>query len=206
MGVISDQVRSTKWSSPPTYRVVCIASNTYRSESWLGRRSARRAISATLAPGSQAAVTSARFCSSVHTRRRSTPEITVTWVIVPSLKPVQTPSLAPALRQPITRPRQGGPHWRLTRGDVVILDNLPAHKGEEVRKAVEAVGATLVFLPPYSPNFNTIENAFAKLKALLRKAPVQTVDDLWRVIGECLDAFTPAECQNYFAHRGYDAF
>jgi transposase len=91
----------------------------------------------------------------------------------------------------------------LHRGDVVILDNLPAHKGEGVRKAVEA---KLVFLPPYSPDFNPIENAFAKLKTLLRKAAARTIDDLWRVIGECLDAFTPAECQNYFAHCGYDAF
>jgi hypothetical protein len=80
------------------------------------------------------------------------------------------------------------------------------HKGDDVRKAVEGAGATLLFLPPYSPDFNPIENAFSKLKSLLRKAAARTVDDLWRVIGDCMDAFTPAECQNYFAHCGYDAF
>jgi len=91
-------------------------------------------------------------------------------------------------------------------GDVVILDNLPAHKGAAIREAVEAAGATLLFLPPYSPDFNPIENAFAKLKALLRKAPARTVDHLWRVIGDCLEAFTPTECANYFAAAGYDAY
>jgi transposase len=91
-------------------------------------------------------------------------------------------------------------------GDVVILDNLPAHKGTAVRDAVEAAGATLRFLPPYSPDFNPIENAFAKLKTLLRKAAARTVDHLSRVIGDSLDAFTPAECANYFAAAGYDAY
>lgn len=91
-------------------------------------------------------------------------------------------------------------------GDVVILDNLPAHKGAAVRAAVEAAGATLLFLPPYSPHFNPIENAFAKLKTLLRKAAARTVDQLWRVIAESIDAFTPNECANYFAAAGYDAF
>ena len=90
-------------------------------------------------------------------------------------------------------------------GDVVILDNLPAHKGSAVRDAVEATGARLLFLPPYSPDFNPIENAFAKLKALLRKASARTVHDLWQAIGGCLDAFTPTECANYFAAAGYDA-
>ena len=90
-------------------------------------------------------------------------------------------------------------------GDVVILDNLPAHKGTAVRETIEATGARLLFLPPYSPDFNPIENAFAKLKALLRKAAARTVDELWRVIGECLDAFSPTECANYFANSGYDA-
>ena len=94
----------------------------------------------------------------------------------------------------------------LRSGDVVILDNLPAHKGIAARAAVEAAGATLLFLPPYSPDFNPIENAFAKLKTLLRKAAARTVDQLWRVIGESLDAFTPNECANYFAAAGYDAF
>ena len=71
---------------------------------------------------------------------------------------------------------------------------------------MEAAGATLLFLPPYSPDFNPIENAFAKLKTLLRKAAARTVDQLWRVIGESLDAFTPNECANYFAAAGYDAY
>ncbi len=91
-------------------------------------------------------------------------------------------------------------------GDVVILDNLPAHKGTAARHAIEAVGARLMFLPPYSPDYNPIENAFSKLKALLRKAAARTVDDLWRVIGDSLDAFTPTECANYFTAAGYDAY
>jgi transposase len=94
----------------------------------------------------------------------------------------------------------------LRSGDVVILDNLPAHKGAAVRAAVEAAGASLLFLPPYSPDFNPIENAFAKLKTLLRKAAARTVDQLWRVIGESLDAFSPNECANYFTAAGYDAY
>lgn len=94
----------------------------------------------------------------------------------------------------------------LKSGDIVILDNLPAHKGAAVREAIEAAGARLLFLPPYSPDFNPIENAFAKLKTLLRKAAARTVEHLWRVIGTCLDAFTPTECANYFAAAGYDAY
>ena len=90
-------------------------------------------------------------------------------------------------------------------GDIVILDNLPLHKGVAVREAIEQAGARLEFLPPYSPDFNPIENAFAKLKALLRRAAARTIQELWRVIGDCLDAFSPAECANYFAHTGYDA-
>lgn len=93
----------------------------------------------------------------------------------------------------------------LAPGDVVILDNLPAHKGTAVRDAIEALGARLLFLPPYSPDFNPIENAFAKLKAFLRKAAARTIDDLWAAIGTAIDAFTPAECANYFAATGYDA-
>lgn len=89
-------------------------------------------------------------------------------------------------------------------GDIVILDNLPAHKPAAVRTAIEAAGAELRFLPPYSPDFNPIENAFSKLKTALRKAAARTVDDLWRVIGEAIDTFTPSECQNYFAACGYD--
>jgi transposase len=91
-------------------------------------------------------------------------------------------------------------------GDVVILDNLPAHKGPAIRNAIEATGATLRFLPPYSPDFNPIENAFAKLKALLRKAAARTLDALWDAIGQSLHAFTPAECANYFAAASYDAW
>ena len=72
----------------------------------------------------------------------------------------------------------------LSPGDVVILDNLPAHKGAAAREAIEAAGARLLFLPPYSPDFNPIENAFSKLKALLRKAAARTVDELWTVIGQ----------------------
>ena len=90
-------------------------------------------------------------------------------------------------------------------GDVVILDNLGSHKGAGVRAAIEAAGARLLHLPPYSPDFNPIEQAFAKLKALLRKAAERTVDGLWDAIASILDAFTPAECANYFAAAGYDA-
>jgi len=89
-------------------------------------------------------------------------------------------------------------------GDVVILDNLPAHKGGRVREAIEAAGATLLYLPPYSPDFNPIENAFAKLKALLRKAAERTINGLWAAIGRLIDLFTPQECANYFAAAGYE--
>ncbi|QYE33282.1 IS630 family transposase (plasmid) [Polymorphobacter sp. PAMC 29334] len=94
----------------------------------------------------------------------------------------------------------------LRRGDTIIMDNLPAHKGTAVREAIEAAGARLMFLPPYSPDFNPIENAFAKLKALLRKAAARTVEQLWTVIGQSIDAFSPTECANYFRHAGYDAY
>jgi transposase len=90
-------------------------------------------------------------------------------------------------------------------GDVVAMDNLSSHKGPRVRDLIEAAGATLLYLPPYSPDFNPIENAFAKLKALLRKAAERTLDGLWRAIGSIIDTFTPAECRNYFAAAGYDA-
>lgn len=89
-------------------------------------------------------------------------------------------------------------------GDVVVLDNLPAHKGAAAREAVEAAGARLLFLPPYSPDFNPIENAFSKLKALLRRAAARTVDDLWRAIATIIDTYTPQECANYFAAAGYE--
>ena len=89
-------------------------------------------------------------------------------------------------------------------GDVVIMDNLSSHKGPAVRNAIEAAGASLLYLPPYSPDFNPIENAFAKFKALLRKAAERTVGALWDRIGILLDAFPPAECANYFKAAGYE--
>jgi transposase len=92
----------------------------------------------------------------------------------------------------------------LEAGDVVVMDNLPAHKVAGVRKAIEAAGAHLLYLPPYSPDFNPIENAFSKLKAILRKAAARTVDDLWDAIAQALPAFTPHECTNYFLNAGYD--
>ncbi len=93
----------------------------------------------------------------------------------------------------------------LRRDDVVIMDNLSSHKGPKVRAMIEAAGAPLLYLPSYSPDFNPIERAFAKLKALLRKAAERTVEALWTAIGRLLDAFTPTECANYFAAAGYDA-
>jgi transposase len=92
----------------------------------------------------------------------------------------------------------------LSPGDVVVMDNLGSHKGPAVRRAIEAAGARLLYLPPYSPDFNPIENAFAKLKALLRKAAERTIDTLWTTIGRLLDAFTPTECANYFRAAGYE--
>lgn len=75
-------------------------------------------------------------------------------------------------------------------GDIVVMDNLPAHKISGVREAIEKVGARLLFLPPYSPDFNPIEMAFSKLKALLRKAAARTIEDLWSAVADCLPAFT----------------
>ena len=92
----------------------------------------------------------------------------------------------------------------LRRGDTVIMDNLPAHKGTDVRRAIEAAGAALRYLPPYSPDFNPTENAFAKLKAALRKAATRTIDGLWAAIRDALPALTPSECANYFAAAGYE--
>ena len=89
-------------------------------------------------------------------------------------------------------------------GDTVIMDNLGSHKGAAVREAIDAAGARLRFLPPYSPDFNPIENAFAKLKALLRKAGARTRDALWAAVGTALEAFTPSECRNYFSAAGYE--
>jgi transposase len=91
----------------------------------------------------------------------------------------------------------------LSPGDRVIIDNLSSHKSDKARLAIEARGAQLVFLPPYSPDLNPIEMAFSKLKTLLRKAAERTRDNLWDRIGLVLDAFTPDECANYFRHAGY---
>lgn len=89
-------------------------------------------------------------------------------------------------------------------GDIVVMDNLGSHKGAGVRQAIEAAGATLLYLPPYSPDLNPIEKAFSKLKALLRKAAERSVDALWDRIGSLLKAFTPQECANFFAAAGYE--
>jgi transposase len=88
-------------------------------------------------------------------------------------------------------------------GDVVVADNLGSHKVAGVREAIEARGASLLFLPPYSPDLNPIEQVFAKLKALLRRAEPRTRETLWSAIGTTLDRFTPAECSNYLANSGY---
>lgn len=93
----------------------------------------------------------------------------------------------------------------LRSGDVVVMDNLSSHKGPKVRELIEAIGAELRHLPPYSPDFNPIEMAFSKLKALLRKAAERTVDGLWNAIGTLIGIFEPEECRNYFAAAGYDA-
>ena len=94
---------------------------------------------------------------------------------------------------PTLRPRQ-----------IVVMDNLPAHKVAGVRTAIEATGARLWLLPPYLPDFNPIENAFAKLKAILRKAATRTLSALWDAIADALVQFTPAECANFFRAAGYE--
>lgn len=91
----------------------------------------------------------------------------------------------------------------LQKGDVVIMDNLSSHKSSKVDEAIQARGAWVLFLPPYSPDLNPIEMAFAKLKAHLRAKAVRTIDDLWKAIGDICDLFTPAECANYFTAAGY---
>jgi len=88
-------------------------------------------------------------------------------------------------------------------GDIVIIDNLGSHKGKAVRRAIRAAGAKLFFLPPYSPDLNPIEQVFAKLKTLLRKAAERTVEDTWRRIAVLLKAFTSQECANYLRNAGY---
>lgn len=92
----------------------------------------------------------------------------------------------------------------LNRRDVVIMDNLPAHKVSGIRKMIEDAGARLLYLPPYSPDFNPIEMAFSKLKAMLRKASARTINELWLVIAQAIEKFPPNECRNYFAAAGYD--
>lgn len=88
-------------------------------------------------------------------------------------------------------------------GDIVVIDNLGSHKGKAVRQAIRAVGAKLFFLPPYSPDLNPIEQVFAKLKTLLRKAAERTVEATWKRIGALLECFTPQECANYLSNAGY---
>ena len=92
----------------------------------------------------------------------------------------------------------------LSPGDIVVMDNLPAHKSVSVRTQIEAAGAHLLYLPPYSPDFNPIENAFSKLKSILRKAAARTIPTLWTAIGEVMAAYTPQECANYFTATGYE--
>jgi transposase len=91
----------------------------------------------------------------------------------------------------------------LAPGDIVVMDNLPAHKGGRVREIIETAGAELRYLPPYSPDLNPIEQAIAKLKAHLRKAKERSIDALWQRIGSILDLFKPAECANFLANSGY---
>jgi len=93
----------------------------------------------------------------------------------------------------------------LRAGDIVVLDNLSSHKRVEARRVIEAAGARVVFLPPYSPDLNPIENAFSKLKRLVRAAGRRTLEALWSFLGQATDAFAPAECLNYFRHCGYAA-
>jgi transposase len=98
-------------------------------------------------------------------------------------------------------------HWKTTTfvaGFVVVLDNLRAHKAAGVKEAIASRGASLMHLPPYSPDLNPIEQLFAKLKALSRKAAARTRDSLWSTIGEALDAFTPDECCNCIRNSGYE--
>lgn len=91
----------------------------------------------------------------------------------------------------------------LAPGDIVIMDNLGSHKVTGVREAIEARGASLLYLPPYSPDLNPIEQSFAKLKALIRKAAARNREALWNAIGQFLSRFAPQECANYFANAGY---
>ena len=91
----------------------------------------------------------------------------------------------------------------LSPGDIVVMDNLSAHKVSGVREAIEAAGAEVLYLPPYSPDLNPIETVFSKFKQLLRSVAARTVDDLWTTCGRLLDQFSEAECRNHFRHCGY---
>ena len=91
----------------------------------------------------------------------------------------------------------------LAPGDIVIADNLAAHHVDGVQDAIEAAGATLRYLPPYSPDLNPIELCFAKLKTLVRAARCRSIETLWPLLGECVPCFAPTECRNYFRHCGY---
>jgi transposase len=91
----------------------------------------------------------------------------------------------------------------LKRGDIVVMDNLPAHKVAGVRKAIEAAGAEFLYLPPYSPDLNLIEQVFAKIKALLRKAAKRTIETVWSEIGRLLSCIPSNECANYLQNSGY---
>jgi transposase len=92
----------------------------------------------------------------------------------------------------------------LREGDIVVMNNLASYKMAGVRQLIESVGATLLYLPPYSPDFNPIEMAFSKLKAALRKAAARTMTDLWDAIALAIKTFSPTDCENYFAAAGYD--
>lgn len=89
-------------------------------------------------------------------------------------------------------------------GDIVVMDNLPAHKPPAIREAIERAGAQLRFLPPYSPDFNPIEMAFSKIKAFLRKAAARSVTELWDAIRDAIDAVTPRDCRGFFTAAGYE--
>jgi len=91
----------------------------------------------------------------------------------------------------------------LAKGDIVILDNLGSHKGQAPRRAVRQAGAHLLFLPPYSPDLNPIEQLFAKLKSHVRRAQPRTVEETWKRVGKILDLFSPTECANYLRNSGY---
>ena len=91
----------------------------------------------------------------------------------------------------------------LSPGDIVILDNLSSHKVDGVKETIGATGATVLYLPPYSPDLNPIEKFFSKLKTLLRKAARRSTEELWKQIGQLLDSVSESECTNYFASSGY---